>query len=121
MSNTKTDHNIERDFDGTFPGSSNSDHAPRPPKAKKLPTGTYGLKAANRIDAAENQAVIDRAKEMGSGPEEARLASKEALHAIRVEKLGLQNGHTAVDTQIEIEPVPELPPVEVGEQAKLFE
>lgn len=123
MSNTRTDRDLERDFDGTFPGSSNSDHNPAPLKPKKLATGKYGLKAADRIDARESRAAIDRAKEWGSAPEEVRLASRDALHAIRVEQFGLKNGQSAVDTTVEVEPVaePQYPAVEPGDQAKLFE
>lgn len=123
MSNTRTDRQQERDFDGTFPGSSNSDHIPRASKPYKPRTGKAGIAQANRINAAENQAAIDRAKELGSGPLEARMASIDKIHEVRRDVLGHQNGHTAVAETTQVQPieVPAYPEAAPGEQAKLFE
>ncbi len=125
MSNTRTDRDLERDFDGTFPGSSNSDFDRPKPKPYKPRTGRAGLAQADRIDAGEQRKKIERASHAGieTVPRETLDASRDALHAIRVEKFGLKNGQSAVDTAVEVEPVaePQYPAVEPGDQAKLFE
>lgn len=123
MSNTRTDRQQERDFDGTYPGSSNSDHIPRKTKPYKPLTGKAGIAQANRIDAAESRAAIEREKELGSGPLEARMASIDKIHELRRDVLGHQNGRTAVAETTEVQPVdvPEYPEAAPGEQAKLFE